>query len=154
MVNLPIWFMFAATLAGNLAVWRMPKHLTVREMYASFVMLAWINLATDCFLSQTIPLYYMGETPLMEWYSFIVESLMGPSFGLIYLNFLPQNEYRIPIYLSTWVTASVVFEAICVSIGYLVYTGWKLWYSIFAYIIIFFCLRWHLNFLRDSSIRR
>lgn len=141
------------TALGWMFVWGMPKRLTKQELYVSFTALAALNTLVDIIGAQQLGLYYMGESNIVEPYSVVIETFLGSSFGLIFLNYMPQDWRKFIPYLTAWVVLSLAFELFQVKIGYLIYTGWSIWYSAVSYPLIFLFLRWHIFFLRKGVSR-
>src|SRR5690606_16547985 len=71
------------------------------------------------------------------------------SFGIIFLNFMPETMRSFFFYTAAWVLFSVLFEIVTVKVDFINYISWKWWYSIFYYFAAFFFLRWHLHFIRS-----
>ena len=147
-MTIPVIIALVVTAIWVIAAILMQKHLTAKEIYSTVAVISLINLNVDIALGQSLSLYYFGASPIVEWYSFIVEGCLGAAIGLIFLNFMPSSKSKFIWYLVLWSLVSLGFEWFMVSIGYLVYTGWRLTYSIPWYPAIFLFLRWHLSFIR------
>lgn len=90
--------------------------------------------------------YYFSDNPTYEPSTVIFHLTVYPSFSLIFLYFYAKWQLRgikFVWYLIFWTALSIFYEWICVLNRVLVYTGWKLLYSIPTYPIsalILICL--------------
>jgi hypothetical protein len=129
-----------------LLIWLMPKRLTRQEIYCTWGILAAVAINTDIFLGHIIDLYDF-EQPGVQWYDLLVNAIMPPSFGVIFLNFLPPIKRA--FYIIVWVCLSVLVEWGAVLSGFERLKEWNLAYSAVVYLGIFLFLCWHLRFLRS-----
>lgn len=132
-----------------LIIWFMPKRLTIKEIYATWFVIALINLSTDVLLSLYFKLYELNG-PGVQLAVHFIELTLGASFGIIYLNFMPFNWRSFTIYTAIWTVFSIIFELVMVKCQFINYMEWKIWYSIPYYIVAFLFMRWHLVFLRKE----
>ncbi|CAM3859460.1 hypothetical protein METH109765_08785 [Mesobacillus thioparans] len=139
------------TLAINLfIIWFMPKRLTRREIYISWFVIALINLSTDITLDLYFKLYELGG-PGVQLPVHVIELTLGASFGIIFLNFMPEKFSSFLFYLAIWMGITLAFESFMVHVKFINYTGWKAWYSIPYYIAAFCFVRWHLFYIRKGT---
>lgn len=144
------WAPYLALVANLIIIWFMPKRLTPREIYASWAVIALINLSTDIALDLNFNLYQLAG-PGVQLKVLFIELTLGSSFGIIFLNFMPRKIHTFAFYMAGWLVISILFELLMVKMGFIRYTGWKLWYSTPFYIATFLFVRWHLFFLRKES---
>ena len=143
------WFVYAATAINLIVIWFMPKRLTRREIYVTWFFIVPINISVDMINNFYFHLYHLdGEG--MQLRVHLIEWTLGPSYGIIFLNFMPQALRSFVWYTGGWVAYSVLFEWVTVHLHFLTYTGWKLWYSLLVYIAIFLLLRWHIRYIRKT----
>ncbi|QGQ95518.1 hypothetical protein EHS13_11825 [Paenibacillus psychroresistens] len=141
--------MIVATIAANLILWFMPKHLTRQEMYCTWLVMVFITREADQFLDLVFHLYdQLG--PGVQWQVIVLQTLFPGAIGTIFLNFMPQNRLKFIAYLIACMCFSVIFEWITILTDYLTYRQWTLWYSAGVYIIGIILLRYHLAFLRTN----
>lgn len=129
-------------------VWFMPKHLTKQEIYITWLILSGLTVNTDLVFGFVFDLYdFVDEgIPLKDLF---LQWFLPPSFGIIFLNFMPLKRSSFMWYLAVVVLISVFFEALSLQFHYLVYKGWSLWYSAIIYFLGMIYLRWHLFFIRS-----
>ena len=144
------WAPYLALVINLLIIWFMPKRLTNREIYASWAVIALINLSTDVTLDLYFKLYELGGPGVQIGVHFI-ELTLGASFGIIFLNFMPRKINAFALYMTAWLVITILFELLMVKVGFIQYTGWVWWYSVPYYIASFFFVRWHLNFIRKEN---
>lgn len=126
-----MWWLlpYTALIINILIIWFMPKRLTNQEIYVSWIIIAMINLSSDIVLSLYYKLYELGE-PGVQLSVHLLEWTLAASYGIIYLNFMPQKIYKFMLYTIVWVAYSLIFESALVHFKFINYTGWKLLYSV------------------------
>ncbi|WP_367759668.1 CBO0543 family protein [Ammoniphilus sp. 3BR4] len=122
------------------------------EIYITWPLLSALSITVDSLIGHTgeITLLHFEE-PGMQMTDVIIEIMLAPSFGIIFANFMPKNRNQFIKYFIYWVAFSTFYEWFAVKIDFLVYNGWKLWYSTIIYILTFLFIRWHLHFI--SGVR-
>jgi len=143
------WFPLIGTILALVTVWRMPKHITHKEIYLTWFIMSALTLYIDLFFGEILDLFDF-VSPKITLVDLIFEALLAPAYGVIILNFLPQERWPFIGYLLGVVLFSVFFEWMAVIFDYLVYKGWKLWYSGIVYLCGVIYLRWHLQYLRSK----
>lgn len=143
------WFTYLSLAINLIVIWFMPKHLTNKEIYVSWAVIALINLSTDVALSLHFRLYELDGGGVQLGVH-LIELTLGASFGIIFLNFMPESIRAFFFYTASWVIFSVLFEIITSKLHFIHYISWKWWYSIFYYFAAYFFLRWHLHFIRSN----
>lgn len=141
---------YLALVINLLIIWFMPKRITGREIYATWAVIALINLSTDVTLDLYFRLYELGGPGVQIGVHFI-ELTLGASFGIIFLNFMPRKNSAFVLYILAWLVITILFELLMVKVGFIRYTGWEWWYSVPYYIAAFFFVRWHLAFIRKEN---
>jgi hypothetical protein len=142
--------MTIATIAANLIVWFMPKRLTRKEMYSTWLLMVVFTRTADQLLDLVLHLYdQLG--PGIEWQAVVIQSIFPGAVGILILNFMPKNRLKFFAFTIGCTLLSVVFEWITIRVDYLTYNNWSLWYSGGVYIIGIIFLRCHLSFLRKSK---
>jgi hypothetical protein len=144
------WFTYIALVVNLLIIWFMPKRLTRSEIYVTWLIIACINLSADIILALYFKLYELDGKGIQLGVHFL-ELTLSPSYGIIYLNFMPRTVKNFIWYLIGWVSISVLFEYVLIHFRFINYSGWELWYSALFYPIPFLFLRWHLDFIRKNA---
>jgi hypothetical protein len=143
-------FMTIASIVANLIVWFMPKRLTRKEMYSTWLLMVVFTRTADQLLDLVLHLYdQLG--PGIEWQAVVIQSIFPGAVGILILNFMPKNRLKFFSFTIGCTLLSVVFEWITIRVDYLTYNNWSLWYSAGVYIIGIIFLRCHLSFLRKSK---
>lgn len=147
-----IWFPIL-TIAVNLVfIWYMPKRMTHKEIYTTWAVLSMLSLSVDTLFGHSgeITLLHFQE-PGLHVSDLLIEIMLAPSFGIIFSNYMPERLGAFIQYTVGWIAFSTLYEWVTVQIDFLVYDGWKLWYSTVIYAITFVFIRWHMYFLRTSK---
>lgn len=144
-----MWYMIFALLINLIIIWFMPKRISKQEIYISWLILAFIAFFADALIGQIIDLYDFQE-PGIQLSDLLIDALVPPSYGIIFLNFLPTERKKSLRYIIYWTIYSVVFEIGSVLSGFEdISKGWNPWfYSPPIYFLVFKFLRWHLHFIR------
>ncbi|WP_090637396.1 hypothetical protein [Paenibacillus sp. UNC496MF] len=80
-----------------------------------------------------------------------LELVLGPSFGVLYVNFMPESRRRFWIYAAAWLVFAMLLEALLVHVRFIVYMHWHLGYSACFYAVALALARWHRRFNRRLS---
>jgi hypothetical protein len=144
------WIAYVALVINLITIWLMPKRLTKTEIYVTWFVIACVNLSTDIIMALYLDLYEIDQ-PGIQLRVHLLELTLSPSYGIIYLNFMPPKVKAYILYLVAWLIYSVLFEWLLVLGGFFIYKGWKLWYSPFYYLLALLFIRWHLHFIRKKS---
>ncbi|MCC3647068.1 hypothetical protein NVV31_14480 [Cytobacillus firmus] len=143
------WFPYLSLAINLLVIRYMPRRLTRKEIYVSWVVIALINLSTDVILSLYFRLYELNGGGVQLGVH-IIELTLGASFGIIFLNFMPESKRSFFFYTAVWVIFSLLFEMVTVKLNFLNYFSWKWFYSAPYYFAAFLFVRWHLHFIRSN----
>lgn len=117
--------------------------LPIRKYFPLVItLLIWIyNIALvstiDYFLIATpFSMYYFGDNPTYELSGALFHLFMYPCASLLFLYVYDKFELygkRTAWYIMIWTIFSLFYEWVCVKNNALIYTGWKLIYSIPVY---------------------
>jgi hypothetical protein len=143
-------FIFCVLVINIFIVLFMPKRLTKQEIYITWGILAAIAFYTDVFLGAIIDLYDFGKNGV-QFYDELINAVIPPSFGVIFLNYMPTSRKQLLIYITSWLAFSVFFEWLCTYVGFMKYKGWSLCYSAIIYFLVFIYLLWHIRFIRKNK---
>jgi len=109
-----------------------------------------LTIYTDLFFGLILDLYDFIK-PEITLSDLVLQALLPPSCGVLAMNFMPSGTKRFIVYLVAVCALALLFEWLSVRMGYLIYKGWKLYYSLPIYAIGVLYLRWHLRFLRKGE---
>lgn len=139
-------YLFSAVvlILNLLIIGLMPKHVTRKEIYITWGILSAIAIYTDLIFGHTLSDLFDFGPPGVQFWDLIFEATLDPSFGIIFINFMPVHRKKFIPYLLFWVAFSLCFEWLSVKVHYLNYKGWSLLYSAPIYLMVFLYLRWHL----------
>lgn len=144
------WLPYLILVINLVIIWLMPKNLTKQEIYISWCVIALINLSTDVVFSFYFKLYELAG-PGVQLAVHMIELTLGASFGIIFLNFMPEKIRSFLLYAAAWIVISMIFELAFVKVHFLNYFTWKPWYSPPYYFAALLYMRWHLWFLRKPD---
>ncbi|MBO7743243.1 hypothetical protein I8J29_03490 [Paenibacillus sp. MWE-103] len=146
-----VWAVPGAVAAINLLIiWFMPKRMSGLEIYATWFTVAAINLSVDIILCLYFKLYEINGPGIQLWVH-VLELVLGPSFGILYVNFMPESRRRFLIYAAAWLVFAVLLEALLVHVRFIVYMHWHLAYSACFYACALLFARWHRRFMRRMA---
>ncbi|MDD3653960.1 MAG: hypothetical protein PHO01_07230 [Desulfotomaculaceae bacterium] len=146
-----MYFVIVTIIFNLLCIWFMPKKLSWKEIYITWGIFAAITINTDIIVGEIIDLYDF-TAPGLQFEDVFIDALLPPSFAIIFLNFMPEDNNTFIKYLVFWTAFSVSYEWAAVHYGFIILKGWSLWYSFLVYFLVFLLLRWHLKFIRKIYI--
>jgi hypothetical protein len=96
---------------------------------------------------------YMSEG--VQWFAVVILFIIYPSINTITLNFYARTKTFIGKITYTLLTAIIytAFEWVFLTIGFLYYNGWKIYYSAISYLFIVILIEVHLNII-DKLARK
>ncbi|WP_308638342.1 CBO0543 family protein [Paenibacillus silvisoli] len=147
-----VWFAYGSLAVALIVIWFMPKHLTRREIYLVWGFVAGITVYTDLVCGVVFDLYDFFESGKIDLVDLPLQATLAPSISVIFANFMPKAlGRRFLYYLIGVVLFSCFFEWMSVLSQYLIYKGWKLYYSVPFYAVGMLYLRWHVGYLRKPT---
>ncbi|QNF30086.1 MULTISPECIES: CBO0543 family protein [Metabacillus] len=120
----------------------MPKKMTYFEMYTTSLFSTVLQLITDIYLEFKFHLYWYFSPEVDNetlWFVFWIY----PAVNIIFLNFYPIGTSLLRkqlIYILGWSTFAIAYEWTAVQTGIFQYNGWKLWYSMLIYPLLYILL--------------
>ncbi|OLS39306.1 hypothetical protein BTR25_12740 [Bacillus sp. MRMR6] len=119
----------------------MPKRISYMEMYTTSMFSTVLQLITDIYLEFKYRLYWYfspGIDNLTLWYVFFIY----PAVNIIFLNFYPRlaTLSKQILYILGWSAFALAYEWIAVQTEVFQYNGWKLWYSMLIYPLLYLLL--------------
>lgn len=118
-------------------------------MYTTSLFSIVLQLITDIYLEFKYKLYgYFSPGPdyITLWIVFIIY----PAVNIIFLNYFPitGSLFRKIIYILIWSAFAIGYEWLATKTGLFYYTGWKLWYSIPVYPILYLLLLFNYKLIK------
>jgi hypothetical protein len=155
------WFFLISSLAALFF------YLPIRKYFSPvLVTLIWIyniSLVSTIdyfFIATPFKVYYFGDNPTYELSGALFHLFMYPCASLIFLYIYDKFELygkKTAWYILFWTGFALVYEWICVKNQALIYTGWKIYYSIPFYpaaaIVLILFFRFIKKELRQLSFR-
>ena len=148
------WFFLISSVAALLAFWPIRKYFRPVIVLLIWMYNIFLVSSIDYFLIATpFKAYYFGDNPTYELSGALFHLFMYPCASLVFLYFYDKFEIygkKTVFYILGWTGFSLIYEWICVKNDALIYTGWKILYSIPVYpaaailLIIFF------HFIKDK----
>ena len=140
-------FTSASLVINILIILLVPIKLTRQDIYLTWIFVTLNVLFADLLFGDIIDTYDLIN-PGPEIYDLFIQLTLPASFGILYLNFMPKCYKRFLLYLLFWVIFSTFFEYLSHICGYVVYKGWKLWWTPIYFLFACLITRWHYNFVK------
>ncbi|WP_289890963.1 hypothetical protein [Virgibacillus pantothenticus] len=143
-----IWFPITISIVLALIMLFVPKkHITWKEIYAMFGIIAFITWVSDAIIGRTLDLIDLGNPKTAGLAEILVYTFVPSSLSILFSNYYTSKNKWLLVLIFT-IIASVI-EWIMVQLGYLKYKGWNPLISITVYIIAFgFLIPAHIKMLR------
>ncbi|CAM3798760.1 hypothetical protein GCM10009865_05890 [Aeromicrobium ponti] len=133
-----------------LIILKMPKRLSLPEVYITFLVVSFHTLFADLLFADILDLYDLMKQNGPQFSDLAIQITLPVLFGILYLNFMPNEKEKFIPYFIFWVAFSTVYEQISRYFGYVEYKGWKIWFSVLFYIYACAFMRWHYRFIRNG----
>ncbi|MCM3575324.1 hypothetical protein M3172_19170 [Mesobacillus subterraneus] len=148
------WYFLISSVAALLTFWPIRKYFRPVIVLLIWMYNIFLVSSIDYFLIATpFKAYYFGDNPTYELSGALFHLFMYPCASLVFLYFYDKFELRgkkTVVYILGWTGFSVFYEWICVKNNALIYTGWKLLYSIPVYPVAAFLLILFFHFIRNK----
>lgn len=145
-----VYFFTITSLVINLIlILIIPLKLTRQELYTTWLAVTLNVLFADLLLGDVLDLYDLMD-PGPQPFDLFVQTTLPATFGIFYLNFMPKDKKKFLVYLLFWVSFSVFYEVLSSYFGYVVYKGWKIWWSAIYYCGACLFMRWHFFFTKKE----
>lgn len=148
-----IWWVFLFGSIVFLIVLLMPKRLKKREIYFIFGVVGYVTMIMDVSIMSTyFDLFDLGSEPDVEGIGDLISMAIIPScLAVIFSNYFKWKKKW--IYVGAFVLISFMFEWILVQVGYMKLKGWKTWWSLPVYFVVYsYWLPWQLEMLRVANV--
>ncbi len=150
-----IWWVFLFALVVFLFMLLMPKRFSKREMYFIFGVVGYVTMVVDVtFMSTYFDVFDLGSDPQVEGIGDLISLAFIPScLAVIFSNYYTgEKRWR---YVALFVLISFFFEWVLVQVGYMKLKGWRTWWSLPVYFVIYaYWLPWQLKALRKTDVNR
>lgn len=102
------------------------------------IMVAAFALACDMLFCKQFELYHYVNMAYRGWYSFWVNLFIVPSWGFLFIKFIPKTTRKVIIYFSVLIVISTLFELFVIApLGITLYHGWNIIvYSTIGYAVL------------------
>ncbi len=120
-------------------------------MYITWFTIAAVTLFVDLIIGVSFDAYDFGIDKEPRVPETIVQVTLTPSASIIFLNFMPQKRGSFFWYVLAWTIFALIYEWVCLQMGYISHKNWKLLYSIPFYPATSYFLRWHLHYIRKNK---
>lgn len=140
-VDVSILFVAATVVCLNAMVWRMPKHLTKKEMFATVCFALALQQTVDIYLALKFNFYgYFGGG--VRYITLFAILGIYPAVNLLYLNFFQicRGVWSKVVYIALWSSFAVFYEWLSVKTGFFYHQHWRYWYSAIIYPVLFLTL--------------
>lgn len=144
-----IAFLFISYIIIGIIFYKMPKRLSQLEVYSIWISVSLVTLLSDVFIADILDMYDLFK-PGSHVSDVIIEVTLPACFGILYVNFMPENKRKMAIYIFCWTIFSVLYEQLSRYFGYVHYKDWKVWYSFFYYLCACLFMWWHVWFVRKG----
>ncbi|WP_077300943.1 hypothetical protein [Virgibacillus pantothenticus] len=143
-----IWFPITISIVLALIMFFVPKkHITWKELYATFGIIAFVTWLSDALIARTLDLIDLAEPKTAGLAEILVYTFVPSSLAILFINYYTYKNKWLLVLIFTIIAS--VMEWIMVQLGYLKYKGWNPFISIAVYIIAFgFLLPAHIKLLR------
>lgn len=125
-----------------------PKKASQLEIYTSNLFILLMVCIVDLIFIITYKLYgYMSEG--IQWFAVIVLFIIYPSVNTITLKYYAYTDSLKDkaIYTVSVTAVYTACEWVFLKVGFLYYSGWKLYYSAIAYLFIVMLIEFHLHII-------
>jgi hypothetical protein len=126
------------------------KRITWREWYVTFGVVGFFAWMVDIVLFYQLDLLDSGRPDIGEVPDIVMFAIAPSSIAILYLNYYnPKRKWTVGLLFTV---CSLLIEYLLVKAGFLIQKGWHIWYSIPAYLFMFFVfLPLHLQVIRGEK---
>ncbi|WHE07380.1 hypothetical protein PGH24_01040 [Thermoanaerobacterium thermosaccharolyticum] len=129
-----MWYIVFSIFTITLTIFLIDKR-KINALIPAYFLSSTVGYTLDMIFDVTLKYYYYVEAPIPNGIlSFLMETLIGPPFGMIFIQYLPKNRKSYILYLIVWTLLLTVIEAIFHIKGLLIYNRWNYLFSIITYV--------------------
>lgn len=125
----------------NLIAFLIPKRLSPMVLLATTLFAMYLQLITDVYLGLKYQLYgYFNKG--VNWSTLIYAFGIYPAINVVFLNYYPYGKkiYKHAIYILSWSILAMGYETLFIWTGTFYLNGWKQFYSLLVYPILYIIL--------------
>ncbi|MDQ0201856.1 CBO0543 family protein [Neobacillus ginsengisoli] len=134
-------FLILSVIIFNLIAIFIPKRISGIEILTTTLFSSFLELIANILWDLKYDLYgYFNKG--VDFKGFIFVFGIYPAINIVFLNFFPfkKNMIRKVIYISCWSLFANIYELLFLWSKTFYYNGWKFWYSIIIYPILYIIL--------------
>jgi len=134
-------FLILTVIVFNLIALFIPKRLSGIEILTTTLFSLYFESLANVYLDLKYDLYGYF-TKGVNWRSFIYVIGIYAPVNIVYLNYFPYKKqfFNKAIYILGWSCFAYIFEFLFLWSGTFYYNGWKFWYSVIIYPILYLIL--------------
>ncbi|MFC7395269.1 CBO0543 family protein [Scopulibacillus cellulosilyticus] len=123
------------------------KRITKVDLYTTSLFAVILSYTVDFILGGKYQLYGYFK-PGVTYSDFIVILGIYPAINMLFLNYFPfkKRVWLKAVYIILWSLFAIGYEWLAVKAGLFYHSGWKLWYSVPIYPILYLILLGNLKF--------
>lgn len=134
-------FLIISVIVFNLVAILIPKRISGIKIITTTLFSLYLEIMTNVFLDLKYDLYgYFNKG--VDWEGLIYILGVYPPVNILFLNYFPYKKKMLnkAIYIFGWSVFADVYELLFLWSGTFYYNGWKFWYSIIIYPILYIIL--------------
>jgi hypothetical protein len=126
------------------------KHLTWKEWYVTFGIVGFLAWLGNIVMFYQLDLLDSGKPTIGSIPDIIMFAISPACVSVIYCNYLTSSKSKWGVAL-VFTLGSLITEYLLVNVGFLVQKGWKVWYSIPFYLLMYFLyLPLHIKYIKGE----
>ncbi|MDI3312160.1 MAG: CBO0543 family protein [Thermoanaerobacterium sp.] len=107
----------------------------LKVLIPAYLLSSVIGFSLDVIFDFTLKYYYYIDAPVPNGVlSFLMETFIGPPYGMIFIQYIPKGKIRYIIYTAAWILFLTAIEAVFHINGLLIYNRWNYFFSVITYI--------------------
>lgn len=107
----------------------------LKVLIPAYLLSSVIGFSLDVIFDFTLKCYYYTDAHIPNGLlSFLMETFIGPPYGMIFIQYMPKGKIRYIIYMAAWILFLTAVEAVFHINGLLIYNRWNYFFSVITYI--------------------
>ncbi|WP_333510985.1 CBO0543 family protein [Thermoanaerobacterium saccharolyticum] len=107
----------------------------LKVLIPAYLLSSVIGFSLDVIFDFTLKYYYYINAPIPNGIlSFLMETFIGPPYGMIFMQYLPKDGKSYILYLIVWTLLLTAIEAVFHINKLLIYNRWNYFFSVITYI--------------------
>lgn len=124
----------------------------IKEYIPAFLLSSVIGYSLDAVFDVALKSYLYYNPPLPNGILIMMmELLIGPTYGVLFIQYLPENKNKYLPYIAGWIILLLALEALFHETGLLLYYKWNYFYSTLTYLFTLILLLWQHHYLFERS---